>query len=65
MMCPSADPNKKPNSCCKNEDNVEFCYGDSIEWEVYKCKKCKTYLSVPCQIQRFHEDSEVLLDQED
>ena len=64
MMHPSVDKKAKVKNCCKQGRNLKWMYGDSIEWEVYKCKLCKTLVSVPCQIQRFFEDAEVLESQE-
>ena len=38
--------------------NLEFDYGDGVEWEVWVCKKCDYKYVVPIQIQRYWEDME-------
>ena len=30
---------KKPNKCC-TDDNLEYSYGDGVEWEVWDCIDC-------------------------
>ena len=57
MLIPDTN-NKKIKKCCKDERNLEFSYGDRIEWEVYLCDTCDNELYVPMQRQRFWEDAQ-------
>ena len=59
MMYPDTLPNKKINKCCKTSNNLEFDYGDGVEFEVYICKICNSKLFVNIEIVRDWESMEV------
>jgi len=48
--------NKKPNLCCTNEMNLEYHYGDAVEWEVYCCTICDKAYVVDIEIVRDFEN---------
>jgi len=48
---------KKLKKCCKNESNLSYCYGDAVEFEVYQCDMCESFIYVDIQIQRFWSDA--------
>ena len=48
---------KKPNKCC-TDDNLEYSYGDAVEWEVYHCIYCHEGYVVDIQIVRDFENME-------
>ncbi len=49
---------KKLKNCCKNGNNLSYCYGDAVEFEVYKCDKCNNEQYVQIEIQRFWSGAE-------
>lgn len=57
MMSPDTN-NNKIKKCCKDGSNLEYSYGDGVEWEVYLCNICDKEQCVPMQRQRFWEDAE-------
>jgi len=49
--------NEKPNKCC-TDDNLEYSYGDAVEWEVYHCIYCHEGYVVDIEIVRDFENME-------
>jgi len=48
---------KKPNKCC-TEDNLEYSYGDAVEWEVWSCDECDELYVVNIEIVRDFKNME-------
>jgi len=42
---------KKPNKCC-TDDNLEYAYGDAVEWEVWHCIHCYEGYVIDIEIAR-------------
>ena len=45
---------KKPNKCCA--DNLEYDYGDAVEWEVWNCSVCDEHYVVDIEIVRDYKN---------
>ena len=45
--------NKKKNKCCiVGDGNLEYSYGDAVEWEVWHCIYCHEGYVVDIEIKR-------------
>ena len=50
---------KKPNKCCTVGDgNLQYSYGDAVEWEVWHCIYCHEGYVVDIEIIRDFENME-------
>ena len=49
---------KKLKKCCKNKSNLSYNEGDAVEYEVYQCDICESFIYVDIQIQRFWSGAE-------
>ena len=47
--------NKKPNKCCTD---LDYEYGDAVEWEVWSCDKCNNSYLVDMEIVRDFKNME-------
>jgi len=47
--------NKKPNKCCTD---LDYEYGDAVEWEVWSCDKCNNSYLVDIEIVRDFKNME-------
>ena len=47
--------NKKPNKCCTD---LDYEYGDAVEWEVWSCDKCNNSYRVDIEIVRDFKNME-------
>ena len=48
---------KKPNKCCSwGADNLEYSYGDAVEWEVWHCIHCHEGYVVDFEIVRNYKN---------
>ena len=56
MMYPDIKDGGSVNSCCSTSDNLEYMYGDGVEWEVYSCKECKKQFVVEIEIVRNYQE---------
>ena len=63
MIIPDTDPNVEPEGCCLAHSL--YWYGDGVESEYHKCRKCKKLWHVPIQIQRFWDDAELVIEEEE
>ena len=45
---------KKPNKCCIDDTyiNLDYEYGDGVEWEVWSCDECDELYVVDIEIVR-------------
>ena len=48
---------KKPNKCCTD---LDYEYGDAVEWEVWSCDECKESYVVDIEIVRNFKKMEQL-----
>tara|TARA_R100001129_G_scaffold164435_1_gene130627 strand:+ start:337 stop:549 length:213 start_codon:yes stop_codon:yes gene_type:complete len=48
---------EKPNACC-TEENLEYDFGDGVEWEVWTCNKCDSSYTVAIEIVRYFDTME-------
>jgi hypothetical protein len=46
---------KKPNKCCTD---LDYEYGDAVEWEVWSCDKCDESYVVDIEIVRDFKNME-------
>ena len=57
VMMPDTIHHSGIKDCC--EDQLDFDhYGDGVEWELWRCKKCKQAYVVPIQIERYFSEAE-------
>ena len=51
---------KKPNKCCIDDTyiNLEYDYGDAVEWEVWHCIHCHESYVVDIEIVRNFKNME-------
>ncbi len=47
--------NKKPSKCCTD---LDYEYGDAVEWEVWSCDKCNNSYLVDIEIVRDFKNME-------
>ena len=63
MIMPDTDANVEPEGCCLAHSHYD--YGDGVENEYWRCRKCDKLWYVPIQIQRFWDDAELVISEEE
>ena len=58
MTCHPRTTKEPLTDCCKEQRNLDWSYGNGIEFEVYSCQVCKKEVAVDIEIQRDWNNAE-------